>query len=596
MDTVENRVVGVWLFAGLVIGISLLQSGLDALGLGPDILMAIPGWYGIGTESGGSGLLIGILGLIVLVGWIGQGAGMLHLETRTVVLGATAGAVGGTIGAFVISLFAVGGVGLDLVLLSGYTVVVLGGLAGVVALYDDQLVSGGDGMPTSQQPPSTETEHTQADPSRQRPSQTDSQEPMSGTEAQFDREIGEDSLDTLGTIAPDAARTARQTYSQAKREDDIIPVEEIEQTLREGVIKAVDSGTLDMTVTSRYGDTYTVVNLPTEFRETTMPPSNQRIHIDNIPAEIRDIADDSTVAVRDLAAAVDTAVDHQDKINRYIEQRESEFESYREEIRSTIDQVERHAKQYDGSVGKRIEELLIEGRSGDVPGIAELQAQVDDAKQQLHRCSFDGALREIKDVKQQTEGLLTAVDFLGGFIEAGKHGKHTADIPNKQTKAILRELNSVLQSEHGLSVTTSENQITISEQAASTHTPVDMDSTETETAERETRETVEMETATPEQLQDEILFCLRELERYASNETPVVEYQTDRAPDQIAEPAVFTQLIGFAQKQTDLVERATVQENAPPGFLTIEFTDNTSASRGVRTLHERFDETYGSRS
>lgn len=593
MDTVENHVIGVWLFSGIVIGISLLQAGLDILGLDTSLLMAIPGWYGIGTGSGGSGLLIGSLGLIALAGWIGQGAGMLYLETRSITQGGTIGAMIGALGAFLIALFAVGGIGIDMVLLSGYTLIVLGSLIGAVALYDKTLLAVDAISTSSQQSGGTGSEHASTNADKQRPTQAQpNQQSLKGTQDRFEQEIGEESFDILGTVAPDATRTAQRRYSQAKRESELIPVDEIKETLQEGVTSAVDSGRLDMTVTSRYGEAYTVVNLPTEFRETTIPPSNQRIHIDNIPAEIRDLANDPTVSVRDLAAAVDTAVNHQDKINKYIEQRETEFESHRQQITSTIEQVERHAKQYEGAVGKRIKELLIEGRSGKVSGVTELQAQINDARQQLHTCSFDAAVREIKETKQQAEQLLTAVDFLGGFIEAGKHGKHTADSPNEQTKAILLELNSVLQSEHGLSVTTSGDQLTISEQAARTHTPVE--TTDNETTETDSQQTIDMETATPEELQDEILFCLRELERHASRETTVVEYQTDRAPKQIAKPTVFVQLINFARKQTDIVARATVQDNAPPGFLTIEFTDDTSATKGIRALHQRFSETHSS--
>lgn len=423
---------------------------------------------------------------------------------------------------------------------------------------------------------------------------------------EFEERVGEATLERLEPVAPDAVRRARELERERDAGRDgtssAAVVDRVERELRRGLEDALAAGRLDVAVRSRYGDRYEVVNLPSRYRELVLPPSGDVVHVRELDGVVHALLSDRSVPVRDVARTVAAIRDHRDEIEAYLRRHEERFETRRRETESNLEGVRQLVDRLEGPLGDRVAEFVVEGRHEELDGVVEVDRRIEAAKRALHRCAFEDAERELEDAYRTSDELLVVVDFLGGVTGTIDHGGGRIDVPAEVPTALLSDLVPIVDRQYDVTTTVTGNRLVVeaargsaadgtvgrSEPVGSTSTGGRVRaSTEPGRKSRDRRGGgVDLESVA-----DEVLYVFRELERIA-DDASLVEYQTDHLPEAAARTNVLTEFTAFCRRQSDLVETADLQDDAPPGFLTIEFTDRTTALRGVQTLRERFAERY----
>lgn len=439
---------------------------------------------------------------------------------------------------------------------------------------------------------SAESTNSRAEPANQTDTEatvaTETADPI----AEFEERIGSKTLDRLEPIAPEAVEHVR-TRRPGDRAERTETVDQLERELCRGVEDAIVDGDLDPTLTSRYGESYEIVNLPSQYREVTLPPSNETIHI----ADIESVAGDALEheeGVRTVERTVSPLYDHCREIESYVEQREEAFATQYTALERTLEDIRELTDRLEGSLGERITEFVIEGRHGEIDGVVEIQRQLEAATRSLHRCAFDEATRTLRDARQESDELLLTVDFLGGLVGTIEHGSARIEIPDGVSVAFITDLASVVERAYDVTVELEGRTIIVDDHsesmtssdriADSTVASVSSDDGASQTGQQRER-------IAPESAADELLFILRELDSVGDSET--VECQTEQLPETVARPEVLSELATFCRRQTDIVAMVELQDGAPPGFLELEFVDQFGASTGLKALRERFTDRYG---
>lgn len=442
----------------------------------------------------------------------------------------------------------------------------------------------------------------------------------------FEDRIGEETLERLEPIAPDAVAQVRDR-TPVDDGDGAAAIDRLERDLRRGVEEAIADGRLDPTVTSTFGEPYEIVNLPSRYREVTLPPSagGTTIHVSDIETTAADALEEAAT-VREAAATIATLSEHCREIETHVDRKESAFVDRYDEIEDTLADVRSLTDRFEGALGQRVEEFVLEGRHGELTGVVEIERELEAARRELHRCSFDDATRTLDRAEQAAETVLVTVDFLGGLLGTVDHGNGTVDVPAEVPTAVVDDIAPLIEQEFDAGVEVADGQIVIDgasaggdgaagrdrsrrrsatvgtgtgtrEGADDENGRRDRDRAGVATAVESERDsdagsTRSRERVTPAAVADEILFVLRELEAGGAGDPDTVEYQTEHLPDAVAQPAVLEELATFCRRQTDVVRDVTVQEGAPPGFLEIEF-EGATAQDGLETLRKRFVDRHG---
>ncbi|ELY44702.1 hypothetical protein [Natronorubrum tibetense] len=467
-----------------------------------------------------------------------------------------------------------GNTGLIATLVIGVLVLLAGGL--IVVIRSGSAASTNSSAEPANQ---TETEATTA---------TETADPK----AEFEERIGSQTLDRLEPIAPEAVERVR-TRRPGDREERTETVDQLERELRRGVEDAIVNGDLDPSLTSRYGESYEIVNLPSRYREVTLPPSNETIHITDLESVAGD-ALEHEAGVRTVEKTVSPLYDHCREIESYVEQREEAFATQYTALERTLEDIRELTDRLEGSLGERISEFVLEGRHGEIDGVVEIERQLEAATRSLHRCAFDEATRTLRDARRESDELLLTVDFLGGLVGTIEHGSAQIEIPDGVSVAFITDLTSVVERAYDVTVELEGRTIIVDDHsesvtgsdrtADSTVTSVSSDDSASQTGQQRER-------IAPESVADELLFILRELDSVGDSET--VECQTEQLPETVARPEVLSELATFCRRQTDIVATVELQDGAPPGFLELEFVDQFGASSGLKALRERFTDRYG---
>lgn len=423
--------------------------------------------------------------------------------------------------------------------------------------------------------------------------------------AAFDDRIGDRALDRLDPVAPDAVRRVRDRLP-LDRNAGPNAVDGMERDLRQAIEDALDEGRFDPAVTSSLGGTYDVVNLPARFRELTVPPGGETVHVADLEAVVRD-----ALADRDLHEAARTVAavhEHCREVESHVRRREESYLDERREAERTLADVREMTDRFDGAFADRVREFVVDGRHDALPGVVDIERRLDAADRSLHACAFDDADREVRDARRAGDDLLMAVDFLGGVIGTIDHGSGRVGVPDGVADEFVADLVPILERQYPVGVELDGDAIVVTGGGSSRSADdsasrsggegsrsvreASVDSSSTGSAGATDRENGGgREQLTPDAVADEILFVLRELDGRGG--TDAVECQTERLPDAVARREVLEPLATFCRRQTDLVASVTLQENAPPGFFEIEFSEGTAPSAGLDALRERFTERHG---
>lgn len=434
-----------------------------------------------------------------------------------------------------------------------------------------------------------------------------------GVRTAFDDRIGDRTLDQLEPVAPDAVSRVRDRLPLGRNATPSA-VDTIERDLRQAVEGELDEGLFDPTVTSPLGGTYDVVNLPSRFRELTVPPGGETAHVADMEGVVR-----AALSGRDLheAARTVTAVhEHCKEIESHIRRRERSYLETRREAERTLEDIREMTNRFDGTLADRVREFVVDGRHEALLGVRDIERRIDTADRSLHACAFDDADRAVRDAERAGDDLLMVVDFLGGVTGTIDHGSGRVEVPEGVDDAFVADLVPILERQYTVGVELDGDEIVVTGGESSqsegrgsarsgggggsrpggggsgseperSGSPSSGDSTGGSRRERSGGR----EQLTPDAVADEILFVLRELDDRGGN--GAVECQTELLPDAVARREVLEPLATFCRRQTDLVASVTLQENAPPGFFEIEFTEGTTASTGLKSLRKRFTERHG---
>lgn len=432
----------------------------------------------------------------------------------------------------------------------------------------------------------------------------DNRQSAGDTSAAFEDRVTERTLDRLEPIAPDAVERIRKRHS-IDRNAEPDTVNTLERDLRQVIEDALDEGQFDPTVTSVLGGTYDVVNLPRRFRELTVPPEDETVHVAELEAVVRDALDDHNL--HDIDRTIAAVHNHCREINSYVRRREESYLNKRRKAERTLADIQEITDRFDGALADRVREFVVDGRHEALPSIVDIKRRLDAADRSLHSCAFDDANRVVRNAGQAGDDLLMAVDFLGGVTGTIDHGSGRVGVPDGVAEEFVADLVPILERQYAVGVELDGSELVVTSGSSRSG-----DSDPSRTSDRSSRSGYEdsgaaspaesasatgqeesggHEQLTPDVVVDEILFVLRELD--GRDGSDAVECQTERLPDAVARYEVLKPLATFCRRQTDLVASVTLQENAPPGFFEIEFREGTTVSAGLNALRDRFTERHG---
>lgn len=449
-------------------------------------------------------------------------------------------------------------------------------------------------------------------------------------EAAFDRRIGERTLDGLADLAPTGVRDARdavdrerQAYDDlaadiehvrssvadasegkrraaelldsAQRRDPEAAVDRIQGDLADAVDAAVQGGDVDLTVRSRYGRTYEVVNLPSTFREVRLPPSNEPTHVAEVDRAVRSLLDRDDVDLATVADALDEIEVHQERIERHISDTEAEFHETLEAAETDVERARDELERLDGAVRERVEATLVEGHDPEFDSIHTVEEGLREAREALHDCRFDEAERLVDEARETADGLLTTVQFFGSVAGALDHGQDAVTLPPEVEPELARELAPAFESEYGVEYRVEGDRIHVTHHGE----PVSAEPAGSRSASRDSSSSGSTSASggrdgyvDPETVVDEVLLLFDELSDAAEADSDTVHLETDELPDYAVKSEALHAIERFCNRQSDLVESFEVPAGAPPGIVDVRFTDRTDATAALDTLYDRFKEQY----
>ncbi|CCQ37084.1 coiled-coil protein [Natronomonas moolapensis 8.8.11] len=558
-----------WVTAGVPLIFSLLQIGVIEV-MGPNtvgVLLIPVGFYEAVVVARGSSVAVMALCLLATGCWIIQG--QLLLIQRKSQVGSIVGgiAVLTVIVLFIAILYITFTAGIvdtfvPLTKAGIASVVTIGGIIGMVILIPEGSMS-------------------EVKPKKNTPNEHEKKLMGSSDHQQTsDQDIDEATLDRLEPVVPDTVNQIRK-----KRGDESI--NEIKLELRHSIENAVADGELDLSVKSRYGQQYNILNLPNQFREIESPIFNRNVYIQQIEQEIYQLATDGDASIRELSFAIEAILDHKSKIQDYIGEKEREFDGLCSTIISDTTSIKQIASEIDGDVGDRTQMLIVEDRHPDVKGVGAIETEILETKSMLHECAFSESLQQLQSLHSDTDKLLTTIEFLRSLVGGIKHNQQSARLPSSTAKQVYIDLEGLLEQQYSITLSLEEDIISI-EPNESSETDSPPSNKQHQSASKEYRS---QQRAEPGEVTDEILYALREVKKaHISGST--IEYQTGQLPDSVSTPEILKTLKLFCRRQSDIVAEVTVQDGAPPGFFQIEFTDTTDAIAGTDELISRFVDRY----
>jgi len=451
----------------------------------------------------------------------------------------------------------------------------------------------------------------------------------------FEREVGD--LDALSAVAPsgvsearaereafheqcedllsavrslegteDATRLRSEVSRLESRVEGLEPHDEVDRIagdLRRRVESGIRTEFAGFSVTSRFGGSYTLSNLPTEYREVELPPDDGAVHVEDLgDVLLRRLETGDSLS--SLATAVSAATDHHDRVEAFVAEREGNIADRVDDVLERLDTVEEQVERLPDGVRERVRDVLVENRDDAVAGAAAIRRDVRDAKSALHDCKFDEADRLLDSAAERSRTLVTAAEFLRSLAGRLDHGGTAVDIPRGIDESVVEAVAPAFESHYDIDVVVSDGRVKFSdghessndERAASDDPlpdpgvggdggePVGEAAGEPADDEDEKR---------PEEVLDSALYFLRELEEHARETNDQrVQFQTGDLPPGIGTPATLSNVERFLAHQSDLFEEVTLQSTETPAFLEVVVVDERRPGPALRTARERFIERY----
>ncbi|MFB6195343.1 MAG: hypothetical protein ABEI80_04165 [Haloplanus sp.] len=432
--------------------------------------------------------------------------------------------------------------------------------------------------------------------------------------AREDRRAFLDELESLRDRAvearaiDDAEEMLRRTNELSERTAELDPVATVDRIvdrLREKVASGVRYSFGTVRVPSRYDETYVVVNLPARLREVELDPLDATVHIDRVDDVLLDRLESSD-SLASVAEATAAAQSHLDDIESYVYEREAAFAETESAVKDDLETVRERVERLESPLAERASELLVEGRHDEVDGVSQLERELADARERLHECQFDDAERIVERTGDRSGDLATLAEFLDTAVASARAGSERIPVPDVDgADAVLPELVEALERTVGADCRVTDGVIAVdrvdADGAAADEAEAVAASAST-TGDAEARGDDPSESGSDrgsgtdvgaEEVLDAVLYVYRELEsNVEADDDRTARCHTDGLPESVTRPEVFEHAVRFANRQTDLVAEARSEMEGGEGFVEIRPVDDAVPRRSIRTLYERYRETY----
>lgn len=443
--------------------------------------------------------------------------------------------------------------------------------------------------------------------------------PSGVSEATADREAFHDRCDDLRSEVHslDGTEDAERLQSAVSRLESRVEgldaeaeVDRIASDLRRRVESGVRTEFGGFGVSSRFGGSYTLSNLPTEYREVQLPSDDSAVHVEDLgDVLVRRL--ETAESLSSVAGAVSTAADHRERVESFVAEREAELASRIDEVTGRLDTVEEQVERLPEGVRERVQDVLVENRDESVEGAAAVERDVRDAKAALHDCKFDEADRLLDGAADDSRTLVTAAEFLRSLAGRLDHGGSAVDLPPAVDEPLVDAVAAAFETHYETEVTlaggrvafdhdretgrdergTSDTSHGESPATEGERDPVDAGSSTTSDGDAEA--VAGGAEKRPEEVLDAALYFLRELEEHTRQaDDRRVQFQTGDLPPGIGTPAMLSNVERFLSHQSDLFETVTLQSTEPPAFLELVVADDVRPAPALRSARERFIERY----
>lgn len=343
--------------------------------------------------------------------------------------------------------------------------------------------------------------------------------------------------------------------------------------LRQLINKEISSGALNPSHTSNFGEEYHIVNLPADYRELQIPYKNQSIYISNLTEEIKTILDKENPEV--VARNLDTIYNHINDIRSFLKDRESQFLEKHNQIESSTEYIRNTPENYTGKIRNAIINFFIESRKESVEGIVDIERDITKSKDMFHKCEFNEAENLLDECLIKVDIIIVNLDLATAIIGTLEHGGGEIKIPEEASQKFLEVLINAVDSDKNTELYIDKGVIHIN--------PEDVEEEEKSTITKKTS----IDTS---DVADEVVYLFKEIE--GEEEESYLEKQTNDLPDIVCSQDILYEFESFCSRQTDIVSEVNVQENSPPGFISIKFIENLDSRSGMDELLKRASEEY----
>lgn len=379
----------------------------------------------------------------------------------------------------------------------------------------------------------------------------------------------------------------------------------LDERLERALVSGLRTEYGEFVVRSPFDERFRAVNLPTEYRELSVPHAGEDVHVDHVDEVLVDLARD-TDDYAAVAEAIEAVDDHRSATRSYIE---SETAPIVDTIRTTQDRletVESQVERIDTPFSDRVEQVLVEGHHPELVAVRDVESAVSDARAELHDCAFEEAAQIADGAAEDAGTLVSTVELLTTLESSIDAGHRTVSIPPAVQGAYIAALVPAIRSgypELAVSFDEASGQLEFDHGDATPEPESDDDSDgvdDTRTDASGTTDTVTSTTgrndtgriASPEAVVDGVLYAFRDFASSAEEGERIVQYRTSDLPDSVATADVLGNVERFASRQSDLFDAVDLQGTDPPGYIEFTAADGVSIDRAMEQAHSRFREKY----
>ncbi|WP_323676771.1 hypothetical protein [Halorubellus sp. PRR65] len=401
-------------------------------------------------------------------------------------------------------------------------------------------------------------------------------------------------LESIRTGSADASvrrERAIELRERVESRDPAAAAARIESRLAEAVLDVVERGDVDITVRSRYGKEYDLVNLPTTFREFELSPDGRSTHVGDVDHALRSMLDGEGDDLATVVSALERVEVHRERIQRHVEEAEASFHESLSSAETDVERTREELQRLEGAVRNRVTELAVDGQDESVESVHAVERKLRDARSALHACRFDAADEQVTVARETAAGLLTSVQFFGSVAGALGHGQERLSLPPEVSRSMASALKPAFEREYPVEYVVRDDAIVLRSRDGVDATATTESNRASTTPDPEPQEPSPTKHVDMESVVDEVLLLLDEFRDAVDAGDRTVHVNTDSLPSFVATAESIAALEQFANRQSDLVESVDVPSTLP-GIVDVRFAEETTGDAALESLQERFKREY----